>query len=247
MSVAERGIGGSMSRFWDRRAREDAGYFVDNRLEYGGSDLDRLWQEGEVALATFAELLSVEVEPGDTVLEIGCGVGRMTRAIAARAGRVIALDVSPEMLAVARRLNPQADNVGWLQGDGVSLAGVGDGEVSACISHVVFQHIPDPEVTLGYVREMGRVLRPGGWAAFQVSDDPMVHLQRDVSALARAGRWIGELTGRTPRGQASRFWRGSAVDLERLVKAAEQGGLEVERMTGAGTQFCLVALSAPPR
>lgn len=236
-----------MRRFWDRRAREDPAFFVDDRLVYGDPDLERLWHEGEAALQSFASLLSVEVEPTDAVLEIGCGVGRMTRAIAARAERVTALDVSAEMLAVAQRLNPQLDNVDWFEGDGVSLAGVGDGEVSVCISHVVFQHIPDPEITLGYVREIGRVLGPGGWAAFQVSNDPMVHLQRDVSAIARVRRWLGEASRRTPRGQASRFWLGSAVDLDQLTEAAEGAGLEVERVVGAGTQFCLVALRARAR
>ena len=47
--------------------------------------------------------------------------------------------------------------------------------VDGCFSHVVFQHIPDPPITLNYVREMGRVLRPGGWALFQVSNDPTIH------------------------------------------------------------------------
>ena len=42
---------------------------------------------------------------GDTVVEIGCGVGRLTRAIAPEVGRVIALDISERMLAIARQAN----------------------------------------------------------------------------------------------------------------------------------------------
>lgn len=242
MSQAGADVGAAMRRFWDRRAREDAAFFVDDRLAYGDADLEQLWAEGEEALANFERLLGVAPGPAETVLEIGCGIGRMTRAIAARAKAVIALDVSAEMLAEARRLNPQLDNVTWLEGDGVSLGGVGDGEVGGCISHVVFQHIPDPEVTFGYVREMGRVLAPDGWSAFGVSDDPIVHLPRDASATARMRRWWGKATGRRARGQASPFWLGSAVDLDELGEAAREGGLEVERVSGAGTQFCLVRL-----
>src|SRR5206468_8184733 len=142
---------------------------------------------------------------------------------------VRALDVSSEMLEVARRMNPQLGNVDWLHGDGTTLAPIPGASADACVSHVVFQHIPDPEVTLGYVREMGRVLRPGGWAAFQVSNDPSVHRRR---LFAR-------------RGTRHPAWRGSAVDLGVLRATASDAGLEVERVVGEGTQFCLVRLQAP--
>lgn len=231
-----------MRRFWDERAREDAAFFLDDRLTYGCADLDRLWEQGEIALATFGELLSVEIQADDRVLEIGCSIGRMTRAIAARAESVIGLDLSPEMLARAKRLNPGLENVRWIEGDGVSLAGVDDGEVTACVSHLVFQHIPDPAVMLGYVHEMGRVLAPHGWSAFGVSNDPIAHLPRDVSTIARVRRLIGEAARRIPGGRASPYWLGSAVDLDQLAGAARDGGLEVERVVGEGTQFCLVAL-----
>lgn len=236
----------SMRRFWDRRAREDAAYFVDNRLRYGRGDLDRLWAEGERALETFSELLGIEVGRSDTVLEIGCGVGRMTRAIAARAGEVVALDVSVEMLNEARRLNPNLTNVTWMSGDGVSLAGIGDASVDAAISHVVFQHIPDPAITLGYVREIGRVLVPGGWAALQVSNQPAIHKPRRIPVLGRVRRLALEALRRVPRGQASPYWVGSAVELDSLAAAASTGRMAVELVTGAGTQFCLVLLRRRP-
>ena len=142
------------------------------------------------------------------------------------------------MLDVARRMNPQLENVTWLHGDGTTLAGVASASADACVSHVVFQHIPDPEVTLGYVREMGRVLRPGGWAAFQVSNDPAVHRPR---AAGPPRPWQ-----RRPRGQSHPAWLGSAVDLERLGAAAADGGMAVEKVSGEGTQFCLVLTRRRP-
>jgi ubiquinone/menaquinone biosynthesis C-methylase UbiE len=104
---------------------------------------------------------------------------------------VIALDVSQEMLARARELNAQVQNVEWIHGDGRTLAPIGDGAVDGCFSHVVFQHLPDPEMTLGYVREMGRVLRPGGWAAFRgvdrSRDPPAVAARPSPGAVAGRG------------------------------------------------------------
>jgi ubiquinone/menaquinone biosynthesis C-methylase UbiE len=142
------------------------------------------------------------------------------------------------MLDRAKRENPSLSNVDWILGDGTTLAGVGDASADACVSHVVFQHIPDPAITLGYVREMSRVLRPGGWSAFQVSNDPAVH--RRPSLKEQTARAIRAATRRAPRGQSARPWRGSAVALDDVHAAAREGGMRVERVVGEGTQFCLV-------
>jgi SAM-dependent methyltransferase len=226
---------GSSERFWDERAREQALFFVDNTVDYRDPDVERFWAEGERAVGAILAELEIEPRPADTVVEIGCGVGRLTRALASRAAHVIALDVSEEMLARARELNPELDNVTWLHGDGESLAGVEDASADGCFSHVVFQHLPDPELTLGYVREMGRVLRPGGWTAFGVSTDPAVHRPR-----RRLGWRVAALLRRGPRGQEHPAWLGSAVALDRLDRCAEDAGLELERVLHPASQFTLV-------
>jgi SAM-dependent methyltransferase len=221
--------------FWNARAREDAFHFVDNRLEYRNPDTEQFWRDGERDLLTLLGELDLSLASTDSVVEIGCGLGRLTRAIAARAADVRALDVSPEMLARAREHNAHLATVTWLEGDGSSLGPVESSSADACVSHVVFQHIPDPAITLGYVREIGRVLRPGGWAAFQVSNDPGVHSRRPgLRERARA------LAGRHPRGQAHPNWRGSAIEIDALRAAAADGGMEVERLVGEGTQYCIV-------
>ncbi|HWH44347.1 MAG TPA: class I SAM-dependent methyltransferase [Thermoleophilaceae bacterium] len=232
MTGAER-----MRRFWDERAGEDAFFFVDDRQAYRGTDEAAFWASGEEGLDALLSILGVELDPAHDVVEVGCGVGRMTRAIAARARSVRALDVSERMLALAREHNPALESVEWVHGDGRSLAGIEDASADAVVSHVVFQHIPDPQVTLGYVREIGRVLRPGGFAAFQVSNDPDVHRPR-IGLRDR----LAALLGRAPRGQSRPEWLGSAVDLGELRTAAAAGGTDVERVEGEGTQFCLVLL-----
>ncbi len=142
------------------------------------------------------------------------------------------------MLERARQHLGGLDNVELILGDGVSLAPIEDASADACISHVVFQHIPDPEITLGYVREIGRVLRPGGWAAFQISNDPAIHRRRDgIEGLGI--RWRA-LRGRGPRGQADPAWLGSYVELDALRDAAADGGMAVEAISGEGTQLCFV-------
>jgi hypothetical protein len=79
---------------------------------------------------------------------------------------------------------------------------------------------------------MGRILRPGGWSAFQVSNDPAVHRPR---AAGRGRPWR-----RGPRGQSHPAWLGSAVELPALRAAAADGGMTIEGLRGEGTQFCIV-------
>ena len=237
--------GEEMKRFWDERAREDALFFVDNDLRYGSPDEERFWARGKEVVDKVCELLEAELRSGDRVVEIGCGVGRLTRELAGRTAHVDALDVSEQMLELARSYNPGLDNVRWLQGDGESLAPVADAEADVCFSHVVFQHIPDPAITLGYVREMGRVLADGGWAGFQISNEPRIHTRRGLGERLRHG--VRSALGRAPRGQTHPAWRGSAVDLDELRATASEAGLSVERIVGEGTQFCFVRLVRDPR
>lgn len=227
-----------MGRFWDSRAQEDAFFFVDNRLQYRQPDLERFWAGGVEDLRRLLDAVGARIAPTHQVLEIGCGVGRLTRALSAQAATVRALDVSERMLELARRHNAGLPNVEWLLGDGATLALVESASVDACVSHVVFQHIPDPEITLSYVREIGRVLRQGGWAAFQISNDPRIHV--GGSPLRRGQRAVRALTRRGPRGQNDPRWRGSMVELGALRRAAADGCMEVERVVGEGTQLCCV-------
>jgi SAM-dependent methyltransferase len=227
---------GHMRDFWDERAREDPYFFVDDRRAYRDGELTSFWTGGERDLDRLLAALEVAIEPGDVVVEIGCGVGRLTRPIAQRARHVYAIDVSERMLARAREHHQDLDNVDWILGDGVSLQPLADASADACVSHVVFQHIPDPAITLGYIGEMGRVLRAGGWGAFQFSNDASVHRRR--AGIRDRLRAVAAAVGRAPRGRDDPAWLGSALDLERVKDVVAANVLELERVVGAGTQFC---------
>jgi SAM-dependent methyltransferase len=228
-------------RYWDERARENALYFVDNEIGYDDPDTDAFWSRGEQVVERMLGMVELTVGADQTVLDIGCGVGRLTRALASRAGRVYGLDVSREMLELAKRHNPELENVEWLHGDGAGLTVLSDSSVDGCFSHVVFQHIPDPEITLSYVREMGRVLRPGGWALFQVSSDPSAH--RKPTRLRERAKSI---LGRGGGADQDRAWWGSAVEMGALRAAAADGGLAVEQVFDEGSQYTTVFARRQP-
>ena len=169
-------------------------------------------------------------------------MGRLTRVLAGRAAHVIARRrLAGDARARAQELNETLNNVTWLLGDGESLTGVEDASLDGAVSHVVFQHIPDPQVTLGYIAELGRVLKPGGWAAFGLSTDPRVHEppppERDGTSRRELLRG---LAGRKPRGHRTPEWLGSAVPLDALGASPPTAGLTLENIEGSGTQFTLV-------
>ena len=233
-----------MRRYWDERARENAMYYIHSELDFDHTDETEFWASGAENLERTLSPFGRAIGPDDRVLEIGCGIGRMTRAIAARAGSVVGLDVSAEMVARGRRNLAGLGNVELLVGSGRDLGVVADASVDVVYSFIVFQHIPDPEVTCGYVREIGRVLRPGGWTVFQVSQRPEIHRREswkaDDGPRARLRRW----TGRAPR-TLEPEWLGSAVDPADLRRALADGGLLLEASVGEGTQFCLVHARHP--
>jgi SAM-dependent methyltransferase len=218
-------------RYWDERARENAFYYVDTGIGYDDPDTDAFWRRGEEVVERMFAMADLKLAGDETVVDIGCGLGRLTRALAGRAGRVYGLDVSREMLSRAKRHNAELENVDWLHGDGAGLGVLDDSSADGCFSHVVFQHIPDPEVTLNYVREMGRILRPGGWALFQVSTDPSVH--------RKPLDWRGRLKSLVRRDD-ERAWWGSPVEVGALRAALAEAGFEEVRIFDEGSQYTTV-------
>jgi SAM-dependent methyltransferase len=121
-------------------------------------------------------LATSQLDPTRMVaLELGCGAGRMSEPMARDFDRLVAVDISREMLKIGRQ-RVAAENILWLCNDGVSLGPVADGSVDFIFSLAVFQHIPDAATIVDYVEETGRVLKPGGWAVFQVMNHPHVSI-----------------------------------------------------------------------
>jgi SAM-dependent methyltransferase len=235
-----------MREYWDDRAREDPFHFSDQRQPYRDADAERFWSEGARELEALLSSLGLELGSQDRVLDLGCGAGRLTRALAPQVAHVTALDVSPEMLARAQELSPELSNVEWVLGDGESLAGIEDASHDAIVCHLVFDHIPSAKVQLGYVAEFARVLRPGGWAAFGLSTDPDAHqVRRRAGHHSRRG-FLQAMVGRAPGGQEEPEWVGAFVPLDALGAAAAQAGLELERIEGPNTRATFVAARRSP-
>ena len=105
----------------------------------------------------------LDLRPDDRVLDVACGAGKLVRAIAPRVARAVGVDLSPGMIEEARRRTDRetpaaSGRIEFLVGPSDRLP-FADGEFTALITTTAFHHFPDPA---GSVREMARVLAPGG-------------------------------------------------------------------------------------
>lgn len=96
----------------------------------------------------------VPPDPQQTILDLGCGTGTLTCELAARAGTVIGLDASPDMVAAARARFPGLD---FITGDALALPF--ENRFDVVFSNAVFHWLPDHDRLLKNIR---RVLKPGG-------------------------------------------------------------------------------------
>jgi SAM-dependent methyltransferase len=157
-----------MKRDWDRRAGEHARFWI--ATEDYQSDA-RFAASGEATARDLLARLPATGLAGWSVLEIGCGIGRVLRPLAPVFGRLCGVDVSTEMIAQSRQWLAGLQNVETRVNSGIDLEGFDDAEFDLVYSYVAFQHMPRP-VFDAYLRESNRVLRPGGRLLFQVFVGP---------------------------------------------------------------------------
>jgi len=104
---------------------------------------------------------TVGIHSDDTVLEIGCGIGRVGQEVAPLCQRWIGADVSPKMIGFARERLRENSNVEFVEMSGYDLSPVPSQSVSVAYCTVVFMHLTTWD-RFAYVQEAYRVLRPGG-------------------------------------------------------------------------------------
>ena len=140
-------------------------------------------------------MLSSHVKPGMTVLELGCGTGTFTRELARSGAEVVAIDVSPELLEIARA-NSSAPNVQYQIQNAYALS-YAEGMFDSVVGSSVLHHLEIKEA-LG---SMYRVLKPAGTIYFTEPNmlNPQIAIQKNVP-------WIKRKLGDSPDETAFFRW-----------------------------------------
>jgi ubiquinone/menaquinone biosynthesis C-methylase UbiE len=180
--------------------------------------LEALYSTADVRAQREETLRLLQLAPGEAVIDVGCGPGFLCESMAdlvGAKGRVIGIDISSDLVELARRRNQRA----WLsyeQGDAMALA-VADRAFDVAVCAQVLEYIPDANRGL---EELHRVLKPGGRALIVDTEwDAVVWRSAEPARMARVlAAWEAHCTDpRLPR---------------TLVPRLRAAGFAVEGVTG---------------
>ena len=214
--------------FWNDKAATPAGALL---AVDGSTDERTLRLTGAYSAAQARAAL--DLQPTDRVFELGCGVGRIGRELAGEVARWHGLDISENMLGVAReRLRGRGD-VHFDALHGPRLDALPDASLDKGYSVAVFIHMDKEDMVL-YLREVARVLRPGG--LFYFDHWNLAHpvgWQRFEFEVAQAAR--------VPPGQRKDVARNQFCVPEELVAYVRGVGLEPLLVIGDSPNVQVVA------
>jgi ubiquinone/menaquinone biosynthesis C-methylase UbiE len=161
-----------LQRDWESLAQRDAlGAILTDESKAGGKwDVTQFMATGDAEIETVLQHLQsrgLQPDPRGTVLDFGCGVGRLTQALARRFRSCVGVDISQEMIVQANALNHYG-HCRYVVSTTPQLP-LADESCSLIYSNLVLQHMAR-RFAVSYLREFTRVLAPGGLLVFGVQD-----------------------------------------------------------------------------
>lgn len=154
-------------REWEELAQLDPLFAIltEKEKQFGKWDREEFFESGRAEIDALMESCGFQRGNNGKALDFGCGVGRLSKALRAYFGEVFGVDISEEMVGLAKQFTPsgtflvnQTNNLGAFRGDYFDFI----------YSNIVLQHQPNKEIARGYIREFIRVLKPTGTAVFQI-------------------------------------------------------------------------------
>jgi SAM-dependent methyltransferase len=186
-----------------------------------------------VAPLFFSQILP---PPSGETLEVGCGEGRVARALAEHGHAVIGVDSAPTLLAAAREVDPGGT---YVLADSAHLP-FDDGRFGVVVAYNVLMDVEDLD---GTVAEAARVLQPGGFLCICV-----IHPLNDAAVISgdafvlQRPYLTSEAVDETVEGGGLRMrFRGWRHPLERYAVALEAAGLVIDRLREPGMPPAAVA------
>jgi len=179
---------------WEDLARDDPLWDVASHPGRRRNDPDA-WnrkaflETGKEEVELIRNLLGITSFSDKTFLEVGCGAGRLSYALARGGAWVIGIDISYRMLALAKNHTAKfAKRVALIQGNGRDLSMVTTACCDIALSWHVMQHIPDSQMVMFLLAEIWRVLREGGIACIHIPQRSAKNVRwRLYKVLSRLG------------------------------------------------------------
>jgi 2-polyprenyl-3-methyl-5-hydroxy-6-metoxy-1,4-benzoquinol methylase len=164
----------SLENNWDWFGRVDPLWAISSYKDKKGNkwDNNEFFSTGLVEIEKIMKYLeshNVEVRH-NKALDFGCGVGRLTQALARYFDSVDGLDIAPSMIQLANRYNSFGDRVHYYLNNSEDLSNFSEDSYDFIYTTDVLQHIP-PKQSLNYLIELIRILSPKGILIFQLPSE----------------------------------------------------------------------------
>ncbi|MBK8914124.1 MAG: class I SAM-dependent methyltransferase [Phycisphaerales bacterium] len=228
-----------LARHWDAFARSDPLWAILTAPDTRGNrwDPQAFFETGRREIAGLLQLLEeLSLSPQRGIaLDFGCGVGRLSQALAGHFERVVGVDIAAGMIERACRENRHGPRVRYMRNERGDLACLPDSEFDLVYCNIVLQHM-EPRFAKSYIGEFLRVLSPNGVLCFQLPErrahavDPPAH---PASAPAHSARPAENAHADTDVAGPSwqprmEMWGTSPHEVERWIASA--GGVLVRRV-----------------
>lgn len=190
------------TEYWDQHAASDPLWTVLAFPEKSGGrwELSEFMKTGEREIALLFhrfDALGLE-SPTRRALDFGCGVGRLTQALARRHQHVLGADISRGMIDLARRLNHYPDCAEYMCTAETGLESLPGQSFQFIYSNIVLQHVA-PDLAVEYLGEFFRLLESGGLLVFQLPSHKDSLVDAEIKAMPDAAYNAAiELIGAAP-------------------------------------------------
>jgi len=205
-----------VQRYWDRQAHADPMWAIltDPAKAGGRWDSDEFFATGVREVGALMEQAAAWRKPiaRRSALDFGCGIGRLSQALADHFDRVYGVDISPKMIELAQQHNRKSERAEYLCSAAGDLSHFADGSIDMILSWITLQHMR-PRYARRYIQEFLRVLAPGGLLVFQYPSQP-------IGLGVRLARWQALLSKPRPM-----YMNG--MDRQQVVELLGRGGARV--------------------
>ena len=183
-----------VQRQWTALGEQDPMWAILTRPEKRSGQ----WNEAEffaTGIREIGEVLEIagSVAPlrFENAIDFGCGVGRLSQALAQRFEHVLGIDVSKPMIEAAEKLNRSPQRCSYLHNVTADLGRIPDDSTDLVYSNITLQHMV-PSLSRRYIQEFFRAARPGAQVIFQLPSRPRSRIRdriKKVVPLAITNWW----------------------------------------------------------
>lgn len=234
-----------LRRRWDDRAGANPRFYI--RADRSDWTDDAFLDSGEADVAHFVDpVLDLVAERG-AALDVGCGLGRLSRALSSRFDHVHAVDISPVMISGARSFTPPPPgNIAFSVCPGDGSLPIDTRSIDFAFSYLVFQHLPSVALMRSSLHDLARVLVPRGIARLQFNGRHRSLADRCSVGIVPSDRV--PVVHRKPRLRVDPHdHMGAVLTARRAGRMAHRAGLDVLAIEGAGSAELWLTLRAPRR